>query len=474
MRKWIIGIVVLLVAGFVVVPPLLRGATTSNAQSAETATVELTTLNTTVESTGTVMPAQTLSLNFGTGGTVIEVSGDVGDTVEVGQVLARLDTADLEYQVELAEQSLAQAQANYDNLIAPPTDQEIAQAQANLASARSQLANAQVSQDTAGNQITTSCANVSSTQRSLEQAQDAYDEYVSAGYTDDANFIPDPDSEAGTALTNAQNGYDVAQAQCNSATMGADNSAQLTSVEASVAQAQASMDSLMAGASAEQIAAQSAQLAQAQLQLENAQRALQDAQIVAPFAGVITSVPISVGQTVSAQTAAITVMDNSALYVDIGVDELDIVQVQIGQSATITLDATEGVELTGEVIRIAPTGSIDQGVVTYSVRVSVVPNEEARVLPGMTADVAIVVATIENALVVPTEAIQREGDQGYVLVVGANGQSQQVNVVSGETTDGLTVITGDLDDGQTIYLRVSEQEANGFGPPAGGSPFGGG
>jgi multidrug efflux pump subunit AcrA (membrane-fusion protein) len=94
-------------------------------------------------------------------------------------------------------------------------------------------------------------------------------------------------------------------------------------------------------------------------------------------------------------------------------------------------------------------------------------------MPGMTADVALVVATIENALVVPTQAIQREGDQEYVLVVGANGESQQVNVVSGETTDGLTVVTGDLEDGQTIYLRVPEETGNAFGRPAGGG-FGGG
>jgi multidrug efflux pump subunit AcrA (membrane-fusion protein) len=187
MRKWIFGIIVLVVVGFFALPRLLGGTATTSAQSTSTATVERITLNTTVESTGTVMPAQTINLTFGAGGTVNEVAVQIGDSVEAGQVLATLDTSDLEYQVSLAEQSLAQAQANYDNLIAPPTAQEIAQAQANLASAQSQLANVQVSQETANDQITTSCANVTSAQRSLDDAQDEYDEYVSAGYTADAH-----------------------------------------------------------------------------------------------------------------------------------------------------------------------------------------------------------------------------------------------------------------------------------------------
>jgi HlyD family secretion protein len=466
MRKWIFGIVVLLIVGAFALPRLLGGAATTSAQTTNTATVERITLNTTVESTGTVMPAQTISLTFGVGGTVNAITVAIGDSVEAGQLLATLDTTDLEYQVSLAEQSLAQAQANYDNLIAPPTAQEIAQAEANLASAESQLANVQASQETANDQITTSCANVTSAQSALEDAQDAYDEYVNAGYTADANFIPDPDSQAGTALTNAQNSYDVAQAQCDSATTNSDKSAQLASAEAALNQAQASLDALMAGATAEQIAAQTAQLTQTQLQLENAQRALSDAQITAPFAGVVTSVPIIVGQTVSTQTAAITVMDNSTLYVDVDVDELDIAQIELGQPATITLDAVEGVELAGDVTRVSPSGSLNQGVVMYSVRVRLNSDEAANVRPGMTADVEIVVGTIENALVVPLEAIQRDGDQEYVTVINANGQSERVDIVSGQTTNGLTVVTGDLTEGQTLDISASTslpRQGGGFG-----------
>jgi HlyD family secretion protein len=477
MRKWMIGIVVLLVAGFMAVPMLLPSALPTAAQSGETVMVEQRTVYTTVESTGTVMPNQSLSLSFGANGTIAEINAVVGDMVEVGQVLARLNTVDLEYQLELERQQVAQAQANYDNLIAPPTAQELAQASASLASAQSQLASTLLSEETAADTITTSCVNLETNLETLQDTQEAYNDYVTAGYTDDANFIPDPNSEAGARVTTAQNSYDVAQAQCNTATMNADKSAQITSAEAAVAQAQAAYDALIAGPTTEQIDAQAALLAQAQLQLEHAERALADAEIVAPFAGVITNLPIIVGQSVTTQTNAVTLMDTSTLYIEVAVDELDIAQIQLGQSSTITIDALVDAELEGEVTRIAPAGSVEQGVVTYAVRVSLTPNAEYTVLIGMTADVAIIISATEDALLVPTDAVQRDGDQEYLLVVGANGTSERIDIVSGQITNGMTVITGDVQQGQEIYLRPPQQtQGGGFfpQPPAGAGPGAGG
>ena len=54
-----------------------------------------------------------------------------------------------------------------------------------------------------------------------------------------------------------------------------------------------------------------------------------------------------------------------------------------------------------------------------------------------------------------SKAIQRDGNQEYVMIMNASGQSTRVNVTSGQTTDGLTIVTGDLEEGQTIDLNVS-------------------
>src|SRR5262249_12939759 len=140
------------------------------------------------------------------------------DTVKKGDVVAKLDTSDLQYQVSLQEQSLLVQQTSYDQLVAPPTDAEIAQAKANLLSAQSQLQSAQNAQTTAPNQVTLNCSNVDTTKTKLDDAQSTYDQYVKDGYQWDANFVPDPNSEAGTALQTAQNAYNTAKAQCDNIT----------------------------------------------------------------------------------------------------------------------------------------------------------------------------------------------------------------------------------------------------------------
>lgn len=480
MRKWILGGVVLVAVAVLAVPLLMGGGGTPSVaaqQNLQTGTVQRQNLNTTVESSGTVVPEKTIYLTFGTSGKVASVNTDVGTIVKAGDVLATLDTADLEYQISLKEQSLAQQQASYDAFMAPPTAQEIAQAQANLASAQANLISAQVAQDTSSNSVTQSCSTLESKTLTLQDAQTAYDQYVTDGYTDDATFIPDPDADVSNTLRNAQSDYDVAKAQCDSAQADSDNSPKVASAQASLAQAQAALDALNAGPTQEEIAQQQAQLAQQQLELDNTRGALADAQITAPFDGMITAVDLITGQSVSSADTAITLVDNSALYVDVDVDELDINQVSVGQSALVYLNAADDATLDGTVTRVSPSGSLADGVVTYGVRVRLTLNPDLTILSGMTGDVEIVIGSIPDALVVPTDAIQRDAGGEYVMVAGQgqNDQGTRVAVTSGETIGDVTVVTGSLTEGQTVYLAVSQSSSSsGGGFPAGPGGFIGG
>lgn len=108
---------------------------------------------------------------------------------------------------------------------------------------------------------------------------------------------------------------------------------------------------------------------------------------------------------------------------------------------------------------------------------------------GMTADVEIVVSMQENVLVVPTSAIQREGQQEYLLVDDGNGGQTRVVVTSGVTRSGMTVITGDVTAGQVVYIPVTSDSSSsssslrpgggmglltgGGGMPGGAPPAGG-
>jgi HlyD family secretion protein len=467
-RKWLVGCgaaVALAVGGFVLLPMLISGSTVNaqNGSSSQTAVVEETDIPTTVESSGSIVPEQTIYMSFGTNGTVASVSAEVGQTVVAGDVLAQLDTTDLEYQVSLRQQALAEAQASYENFIAPPTASEMAQSQANLEQAESQLASAQLSAQTAPENVTQSCASLGSLEITLQNAQDAYDDYLYDGFREDANFVPDPDNQISTELRSAQSSFDVAQSQCDSARLSAENALDVTSAEAQVAQAQAALDALMTGPTETEIAQRQAQLAQSELQLQDAQRALEDAQIVAPFSGIITEVDLLVGQTVNSNSQVVTLVDRSHLYLDVDVDETDIARVESGQAAIISLNAVEDRTLDGVVTRIAPAGINNDGVVTYTVRVSLDESQQEIVRPGMTGDVEINVGTLENVLVVPTEAILRDDDGEYLLVAQQNGESLRVGITAGQTLGSQTIVSGDLTPGQVIYIEIPQ--GPGFAPP---------
>jgi HlyD family secretion protein len=468
-RTIIIGGVILAAAAALVALPMLQGNPgIVAAQDRQTAAVERTTLSSTIETTGTIAPEETVYLSFGISGAVSEVLVEVGEEVTAGTVLARLDTRELENQIARQEQSLIVQQTSYDQLVAEPTAQEIAQAEANLASAQSQLQQAQNNLSTASNNSTINCSSLTSADLDLQRAQDAYDDYVNDGYQLDATFIPDPDSSAGEALRNAQSAYDVAQAQCGETTPTTQLETAVTAAQASVDQAQAALDDLLNGPSTESITSAQAQLDQAMLELENARAGLADAVITAPFDGIISEINIARGQLTNTASTAITIVDHSELHVDVSVDELDIAQIAEGQPALILPEALDGVEIEGVVTRIAPTSSSTDGVVTYDVRVDISNEAALPIRIGMTTDVQIQVGSLEDVLVLPTEAIQRDGQNEFVEVLNADNTTTRVAVTTGQTIDGLTVVEGDLTEGTLVVVPQQTTQAGGAGLPFGG------
>ncbi|GAB4435123.1 MAG: hypothetical protein Kow00120_01850 [Anaerolineae bacterium] len=478
-RRILLVVGVLVIVGVAV---LLLGANgddnDANAQSAiavaRTATVERTTLSATIDASGAIAGARSVSLTFGASGTVRSVLVDVGDVVTAGQTLAELDTTDLLYQVQTAEQSLAVQQSNYDRLVAGATESELQQARLSLETAQAQLTSALANAETQQRQMTITCAELEDAQEALETAQKAYDDYLATGYALDATFIPDPKAAASLALSNAQSAYDVSLSQCENARANAADSSNVTNAQANVDKAQANLDALLQGPDETEILQAEAQLEQARIQLEQARNNLQNATLIAPFDGVVTEVGVTEGQNASASTAAVTLVDASQLHLDVMVDELDIGKVAVGQPATITVDAIGDTSFEGTVTRIDPVGTENQGIVTYGVRVSVTPDENTPILLGMTADVELIVAVSEDTLTVPTEAIQQmPNGTAMVFVQDDAGQITPVVVVAGESAGGRTAVTGDLQEGQTVVIPAlqTDSEATGNTGNAGGGFF---
>lgn len=175
---------------------------------------------------------------------------------------------------------------------------------------------------------------------------------------------------------------------------------------------------------------------EAELDLKVAQANLENTTIRAPFSGVVTAVNIEEGEHASANSVVVSLLDNSIFYADILVDELDMHQIRLGQGAIVKVDALGGMPLMGSVSQIGMIAQSSGGVTTVPVTIRIA-NGPSDLRVGYSASVIIEVEKAENVLVVPIEAVVRQGTRSLVTVV-RNGERVPVEVTTG-ITDGIVV-----------------------------------
>ncbi len=442
--KIILGIVIVLIGvGVVIVTN-----TQSNAAQADVELGQVTraTLSAVVESSGSAAPESTIALSFDTAGTVAAVNVQPGDRVKQGDVLAELDTSNLELQAAQQEQAYLIQQASYSMTIQPdPAEVTAAQMALSNASAAYQLAQQKYAVNST-DQVMLSCLNVDNAKKTYDDALSAYNNYLSDWRVQVYGTYEVSPQKA--QLERAKAAYDQAVANCNLAKNSASDESSVKSAWAQVQSAQAALDNLVTPSELTLATAQ-AQLDKASQSLEQARRQLDKARILAPFDGVVTQVSAVVGGPGSG--ASIELADAGRYHADVLIDETEIAQAQIGQKAEITFDALPDVSVTGSVSRIDPAGTISQGVVNYTVRVDLDPTEAALRI-DMTANVRVILDTHADVLAVPGGALRSDGDAYYVNVVDANGAAQRVDVTTGYTDGDLTEVSGDLQKGQQVYI----------------------
>ncbi|CAG0985237.1 partial Macrolide export protein MacA, partial [Anaerolineae bacterium] len=141
------------------------------------------------------------------------------------------------------------------------------------------------------------------------------------------------------------------------------------------------------------------------------------------------------------------------LEAEVNLDEIDVVRIATGMMVSVTVDAFPGIEVTGEVIEVAPTAVVQSGVVLYPVIVRLDPTE----LPlrsGMTINVSFPIEQRTDTLLVPFRAIETEGGQAYVTRVTASG-SERVAVTLGLITDTQVEILSGLEAGDVVTVYAN-------------------
>lgn len=194
------------------------------------------------------------------------------------------------------------------------------------------------------------------------------------------------------------------------------------------------------------------------LQRETASKSLEEAKeqrenliVVAPCDGTIATLDVSEGDEITSGALMCSILEGEDMNLTIAVDELDVVEVAVGQKVKITVDALSDAEMDGEVYKIAPVGSNSGGVTTYDVELTF-DAAGSGVRSGMNATGEITVASAEDTLYVPVEALMIIGNDTYLMVESADGQTAGMPDFSGMTPpdnadfSGMTPPDGAPDD----------------------------
>lgn len=191
--------------------------------------------------------------------------------------------------------------------------------------------------------------------------------------------------------------------------------------------------------------------------LDQAKIDLDNTVIKAPFAGVMDFSKVHVGAAISPTIDLATIVDLDPINVDFSVAESYLPHVHEGDIVDVTVEDIDILPVEATITAISPEISPDTRKVVLRAQM---PNTELLYRPGLFARVLVLAGTVENAVLVPTTAIEREGDEEFVLLVVDN-VSVRSTISTGQHEGNETEITHGVKEGDLVIT------AGGFRAPDG-------
>lgn len=407
----VILLIILLVGGFFL---WQRQAASSQTPQYQTAKVEKGTIVSSVSTSGTVLTSNLINVQSGSSGVVKEVYVQDGETVTTGQKIA-------EVQLDLSGQ------------------QKNTQAWASYLSAKTAL-------DAAN-------ANLYSLQADMFSKSETFYNLATNSTYQNADGTPNYTNRALPEFHIAEKEWLASEAK-------------FKNQQAVITQAQVAVDSNY-------------------LSYEQT-----SSTITAPSAGTLTNLTIAPGITIgssqgssSTSTTSTSTSNQSSSnetiavikgegnpIVSVNVSEIDVARLKVGQQATVTLDSIADKTFTGRVLTVDKIGEVSSGVTNYPVTIQL-DNNLPEILPNMAASAKVIVATKEDALLVPSQAIQTQNGSKIVRIL-KNKKLNNVVVETGLTSDSQTEIVSGLSAGETIVTSQNQAEQT-SSQSGSGSLFGG-
>jgi HlyD family secretion protein len=463
-----------------------------------------------VSVTGTVVPSKNIALAFEKTGRITRIPVKVGSEVATGQTLVQLENSDLRAQVAQAEANLGGQQARLDELKRGTREEEIKIKEAELAKAEQDLENYYIGiRDLLNDSYAKADDSVRAKTDSLFTDDETQNPKLTFSVSDLQSQIDivalriragselnlwkkelqtvnssTPNKELEMALVNGKNHLAIVRDYLSRAMDAVDSSVGLSASTVSTYKTdintgrvsvntafttlsnqsqliasqkvtvQKTKDELSlknAGATVEQIATQEAQVAEARANVLYYESQLNKTYLRAPFSGVITKIDVELGDIVSANTPAISLIGSGNFQVETNVAESDVAKIKIGDTAIVTLDAY-GNEVTFQAVVFEKNLSetIIDGVSAYKTTLQFQTNDK-KILPGLTANVKILTDKRENVLFVPSRSIISKEGKKFVLYLEKDNTSKEISVVIGlRGSNGRTEILSGISESDRV------------------------
>lgn len=457
--------------------PQKGAAQGSTVSFVRTTTLQKTSLENSVSTTGTVESANVSTVTTDLKYTVKSVNVQVGDTVQAGDVICTLDTEDLEKQIQRAQESLTgqteQTQAAYDKALKSYNEAkaDYEDAVTAAADAESDYYDSWDDLNAATNQVSALQAAYDSAESALSDALSAYNAALTAYGAGSPEALA-----AETTYKEKQGVVQTAQADLQNAQSVTGYQSLVQAKDQAVAAWEQAKTAKEQAEKQLETASESLDTAKKNLDksgssdtLEDLQEQLTKCTLTAETSGTVTSLNATVGSICSDTVA--TIQDTNDLKVAVTIREYDVPNVSIGMKARITSDATDG-EISGTLTQVSPTATAATSATaagqgssstsgTFSAEVSV-DGASSGLLIGMNANVEIVQSTTDNVFVVPYDAVGTEADgTKYVMVKtggeGADATFEKVTVTTGAENDYYIEIRGDaLSEGMEVRSSATD------------------
>jgi RND family efflux transporter MFP subunit len=256
-----------------------------------------------------------------------------------------------------------------------------------------------------------------------------------------------------------EDAYETALLNLNTAKTNAETSVRAAETNVTVKQAalraaQADLDLMKSPPRNVDLEPLRAAVSEASIKLDQAAADLKKIQITAPIDGTISDILPELGEQISMNEPAVSLISGTMFDIECLIPEADVASVKTGQEASITLDAYgDDIAFNGSVLSEDPDQTVIQDAVYYKSRISI-DIGDSELKPGMTANVTILTSRADNALIIPTRAIRTDSVTGERIVrVIKNGNITDAVIRTGLRGDeGRIDVTAGLSEGDVIIV----------------------